>query len=420
MKKLVLKAIDNPLVSGSAIIFLGTFAGNIFNFLFNFFMTRNLSVSDYGVLASLVSIILLFALAFDSLIPTVVHFSGLYFANSERQKVTALFWKLNNLFVFFSGIFLVMFIVFGDKIGHFFKIENNLLIFIVGLVIFFTSVGSLNRGILAGGLSFRYISFLNFFSSVIKFLAGVLFISLGLGVTGGMFAFLFAYLSAYTLTFFPLRFVFQKGEKQTVVDIKKILKYAAPSAAAMLSLTMFITTDIVLAKHFYTSKEAGIYAGMSLLGRIIYFFSAPIAIVLFPLVVQRKAHGKTHSHFFLISIILVLVSSACITIFYYFFPEFSIRVLLKQEDYLVIKPTLWIFGIFMVIYSVLSIATSYYLSIKKTKVFIPIIIGAVSQAILLWLYHDTFLTIIVISIIATVIPLLIILAHYWSIHNEVI
>lgn len=418
MKKLVLKVINNPLVSGSSIVFLGTFIGNIFNFLFNFFMTRNLSVSDYGILASLVSIILLFALAFDSLIPTVVHFSGLYFAHNQRQKVIALFWKLNNLFIFFSGIILVMFVIFGDNLGHFFKINNSFLIFLVGLVIFFTSLGSLNRGILAGGLSFGYISFFNLFSSVVKLSTGVLLVSLGLGVNGGVLAFLFAYSSVYALTFFPLRFVFQKVQRKTAVDIKKILKYAAPSATAMLALTMFITTDIILAKHFYASKEAGIYAGMSLLGRIIYFFSAPIATALFPLVVQRHARSKPHSHFFLISIALVLVPSVCITIFYYFFSEFSIRVLLKQEDYLVIKPILWIFGIFMVVYSVLSIVTSYYLSVKKTKVFIPIICGSVCQAILLWFYHGTFLTIILISILATAIPLFIILAYYWSIHNE--
>lgn len=414
----MLRAIDNPLLSGSAIVFLGTFVGNILNFLFNFFMTRNLSVSDYGILASLVSIILLFALALDSLVPTIVHFSGLYFARRERQKVTALFWKLNNFFFLFSVIILVIFIVASDNLSHFFKINNSFLIFLVGLVIFFTSLGSLNRGILAGGLSFGYISFFNLFSSVVKLSTGVLLVSLGLGVNGGMLAFLFAYSSAYALTFFPLRFVFQKGESKAVIGIKKILKYAAPSATAMFGLTMFITTDIILVKHFYTLQDAGIYAGMSLLGRIIYFFSAPIATVLFPLVVQRQAHGKTHSHFFLTSMVLVLVPSVCITIFYYFFPEFSIRVLLKQEDYLVVKPTLWIFGIFMVIYSVLSITTSYYLSIKKTKVFIPIIIGAICQAILLWFYHDTFLTIIVISIIATVIPLFIIWAYYWSIHNE--
>lgn len=418
MKKLLHKAIDNPLVSGSAIVFFGTFVSNIFNFLFNFYMTRNLSVSDYGILASLVSIILLFALASDSLIPTVVHFSGLYFAHNERQKVAALFWKLNNLFILFGGIILGMFIVAGDKLSHFFKIDNSFLIFLVGLVIFFTSLGSLNRGILAGGLSFGHISFFNFFSSALKLFAGVLLVSLGLGVSGGMLAFLFAYSSAYVITFFPLRFIFQRGKRETIVDIKKILKYAAPSGTAMLGLTMFITTDIILVKHFYASKEVGIYAGMSLLGRIIYFFSAPIATVLFPLVVQRQAHKKAHSHFFLISISLVLIPSICITIFYYIFPEFSIRFLLKQEEYLVIRHTLWIFGIFMVIYSVLSIATSYYLSIKKTKVFIPIMGGAVCQAILLWFYHNTFLTIIIISVITTAIPLFSILVYHWSIRNE--
>lgn len=418
MKKLILSAMENPLISGSAIIFLGTFIGNIFNFLFNFFMTRNLSVSDYGILASLVSIILLFALALDSLIPTVVHFAGLYFAHNEKEKVIALFWKLNKLFIFFSGIILLIFIIFGENISHFFKINNSFLIFLVGLTIIFTSLGSLNRGILTGKLSFGYLSFFNFFSSAIKLLVGILLVSLGLGVTGGMLAFLFAYSSGYILTFFPLRFVFQRTVQKGVVDIKKILGYAAPSATAMLGLTMFITTDIILTKHFYLAHEAGVYAGMSLLGRIIYFFSAPIATVLFPLVVQRQVLGKRHSHFFLISIALVLAPSICITIFYYIFPEFSIRFLLKQEDYLVIKPILWVFGIFMIIYSVLSIATSYYLSIKKTKVFIPVISGAVFQAILLWFYHDTFLTVIFISILATSIPLFFILAYYWKIHNE--
>ena len=136
------------------------------------------------------------------------------------------------------------------------------------------------------------------------------------------------------------------------------------------------------------------------------------------MVVQRYAKGQRHSHFFYISIALVLISSLIITIFYYIFPEFSIRFLLKQDEYLVIKPILWMFGIFMVIYSVLSIVTSYCLSIRKTKAFIPVFAGAVFQAILLYLHHDSFLTVITISIFTTSIPLLILLIYYWRIRNE--
>ncbi len=65
-------------------------------------MSRNLSVSDYGVLSALVSIILLFALVSESLFPTIVHFAGHFFARDEIDKVVALFWKLNKYYAYFK------------------------------------------------------------------------------------------------------------------------------------------------------------------------------------------------------------------------------------------------------------------------------------------------------------------------------
>lgn len=418
MKKAINKALTSPLISGSAVVFLGTFAGNIFNFLFNFFMTRNLSVEDYGTVAALISIILLFALAADSFIPTVIHFSGSYFANKEIGKVAALFWKLNTFFVVCGVIALGFFVVFREQLGHFFKISNTFLLLLIGVIIFFASVTTLNRGVLMGRLSFRYISFLNFFSAVLKFFSGVLFVLGGLGVIGVLLAFILTYVTQYLLAFLPLRFIFQIKTKETVVGIGKIFAYAAPSAMAMLGLTLFITTDMLLVKHFYSSQEAGIYAGMSLLGKIIFFFSAPISTVLFPLVVQRHARNEKHNHLFFIAIGLVAISSLSITIFYYIFPEFSILLLLKQRAYLSIQAILWAFGIFMVLYSLLWLMTNYYLSMKKTQIFIPIIGGAIFQAIALWFYHDTFLTVIFISIISTAFPLCTMIVDYWKLQTK--
>jgi len=417
MRERIYKAIKNPLMSGSIFVFVGFLLGNFFNFLFNVYMSRNLSVTDYGTLASLVSVILLFALAAEALTPTIINFSGSYFAKKEIGKVTALFWKLNTSFVVFSVIILVLFVIFGEQLGDFFKIDNTFLLFVVGVIVFFTSAMTLNRGILMGKLSFGYISFLNIFPSALKLLAGILLVVLGLGVTGSIVAFLIAYTSYYLLSFFPLRFIFQTKTREKVISIGKMFAYTAPSAIAMLGLTLFITTDMLLVKHFYSSEDAGVYAGMSLLGKIIYFFSAPISTVLFPLVVQRHARNEKYNHLFLMGMGLVAISSLVITIFYFIFPEFSILLLLKQKEYLSQTSTIWVFGIFMTIYSLLWLTTNYYLSMKKTKVFIPIVGGAIFQAVALWYYHDTFLTVIIISIIATVIPLCIMLLDYLRVYD---
>lgn len=412
MKKTIKSVLANPLMAGSAIIFLGTFVGNIFNFLFNFFMTRNLSVSDYGTVASLVSIILLFSFAASSFVPTIVHFASFYFANKQIGKAIAFFWKLNIFFVIFGAITLMSFVVAREQLGYFFKISNTLSIFIVGIIVLFIFINTLNSGMLNAQLSFKYISFLNFFSAVVKLLSGILFVLSGLGVVGAMLGFLLGGISHYLFSFIPLRFLFKNKSKEVVVNFKKILEYAAPSSMAMLGSTLFITTDTILVKHFYSSEAAGIYAGMSLLGRIIYFLSAPISLVLFPLVAHRHARNEKHKHLFLMAFILVFLSSASITIFYYFFPEFSIQLLLKQKEYLLIKDTLWIFGVFMMTYSLLWLVVNYFLSIKKTNVFAPILAGALFQIVALWFYHGTFLQVITISTIGTTAPLLGILLYY--------
>ena len=57
MKKKALEIIKHPLVYGSSIVVIGGLVANFFHFLFNLFMSRNLSVADYGTLASIVSLI---------------------------------------------------------------------------------------------------------------------------------------------------------------------------------------------------------------------------------------------------------------------------------------------------------------------------------------------------------------------------
>jgi len=376
-------------------------------------MARNLSVSDYGVLASLVSLILLFSLFAEAFVPSVIRFSGVYFAKNELDKVAALFWKLNKGFFLIAGTILLGFLIFNHTIGEFLKIDNSFLIFATGVSIFLFFLSILNRGMINAKLSFFYISFLNFFNSALKLIVGVVFVLLGMGVNGAILAFFAAYIGNYILAFIPLRFVFKSTRAKNVVGIREIVRYSTPSAVAMLGVTLFITTDIMIVKHFFSPQDAGIYAGMTLLGRIIYFFSAPIAHVLFSLVVQKNERHEKHNDLFYIAVLFVLISSLGIVAFYFLFPEFSIRFLLKQEEYLEIKPILWIFGIFIALYSILSLVTNYYLSIQKTRIFIPIIIAAILQASLLWFYHGSFLTVTIISSISVGIPLIFILTHYF-------
>ena len=137
MKKKVLRYLKHPLISGSVFIFAGTLLANIANFFYNIFMGRNLTVADYGTLASLVSIIGLFAFAIESFTPTIVHFAASYFARKEYDMVQGLYVKFTKFTVLLGILVFSVFFFFSKSISKFFHIQDSSLIVLLGVIILF-------------------------------------------------------------------------------------------------------------------------------------------------------------------------------------------------------------------------------------------------------------------------------------------
>jgi len=420
MKEHIRKTLNHPLISGSAIIFGGTLIANILNFFFNLYMNRNLSIADYGTLASIVSIISLAMVVSGSITPTVVNFAASYFAKNEHDKLRGLFYKLTQYYVVIGVIIFFIFWFFAQPIGRFFNIHDTNLILLTGFSIFFIFVSTINTAFLQAQLAFTFISFTTLFSTVIKFVLGIIFISLGFAVVGGVFAYLISFAVMYFLNFIPMKYLFTTKITSSRFHIKEIIAYGMPAALASFGLTSFATTDLILIKHFFNPTTAGIYAGITLVGKVIFFFSAPIATVMFPLIVQKHTKNENYDSIFFLSLFLVFLPSAIFTIFYFLFPEFAIYFFVRKKEYLAGAGLLGLYSIFTTIYSLLTVMTNYYLSIKKTNVYIPVILGAILQALLIWLYHKTFLQVIMISLILTSLLFFIFLLYYWVTHTDIV
>ena len=404
--------IKHELIAGAGFLFVASLFGSVFNFFFNLFMSRNLSVSDYGVLASLISIITLSMLVAGAVVPTIIRFAGSYFAKGELHMVRGLFFNVGRL-SFSLGIFVFfIFLIFWQKIGGFFNINDKYLIILVGFVVFLIFIGVINGTLLQAKLAFRFIAFTNLLSTFLKLFLGIALVFLGFSVVGALWAILLSLLIPYLLSFIPLKFILKKSVGAPKIQIRTLLVYGAPAAIASFSLMSLITTDIILVKHFFDPDRAGIYAGLSLIGRVIFFFSAPVGTVMFPLVVQKHTRNENYQNILRLSVLLILLPSIALTIFYFIFPEFTIRFFLKNEEYVSAAPYLGFFGIFIGLFSLLSVFTNFYLSIKRTNIFIPLVAGAIIQAALIWIWHESFWQIIIISTITTFLLLISLIIYY--------
>lgn len=418
MREKINSAVKHPLISGSAIIFFGSLVGSFINFIFNLLMTRYLSVSDYGILLSIVSLFTLATIPAGAVNPMVINFAGFYIAKNEMGKLRDLFFKILKFMSFIGFVIFAFFLIFSNSIGSFFRINSQLLIIFTGFMVFVTFVGIVNNALLQAKLLFKFMTFINFFSALAKLLFGIGLVFLGYAVGGAVFAIFMSLLIPYAISFIPLRSIFSNKVSESKIDIKHLFLYGAPAAITVFGLTSFATTDIILVKHFFDPVQAGLYAGLSTVGKVIFFFSAPIGLVMFPLIVQKHAKEEDYNHIFKFALFLVFIASIAITAFYFLFPDFTIKFFIKKSEYLSVAPILGIYGLYISIYSMLSVITNFFLSIKKTKVFVPVIFGALAQALIIWFYHQTFLQIIIISLTITSLLFFSFLLYYLKLHEE--
>lgn len=389
---------SHPLILGSSVIFFGSIIGNFFNFLLNLFISRNLSIADYGVVVSLLSLMMLFALPVGAIVPTIIYFSASFFAKGDLDAVRVLYKRITGVSFLIGVIIFTFFFLFRNLIGQFFHIQEVSLIPLVGMIVLVVFISIANQPLLQAKLSFRFLSYANVLTAFIKLFLGIFFVFLGYSIGGVLYAFLISSLVFYLLSFMQLKFLFSKGSSiYPLISLKAIFFYGSPAALTTLGLTSFITFDIVLVKHFFNPTDAGIYAVISLIGRVIYYLISPIASVMFPLIAQKHAKREKYHNDLKLALLLVLIPSFSIVVFYAFFPEFVVTFFSKKALPVSTAQLIIPFSIYITFYSLLTVFCNFYLSINKVKIFIPILIGSFLQIIFITLFHETFLQIIAIS-----------------------
>lgn len=412
--KLIGKIFSHELVSGSFYIFVGAMVSNVLAFVLNLFLARNLSYSDYAIFASLLSLLTLAAIPSGSISTIIMKFATSFYASGQNDKVK-LFYINSFKFVFgFAFLVFVLFVFLSGPISGFLRLDSIWYVILVGFCVFAFYLNTLNVAFLQSLLKFRFISFLTSISGFVKILVGVVLVFLGFRAFGGLWAIFFMTFVSFLIGFFPLKkFLSLKVKKEKILfKGDGIFSFAFPAFVAVLSLTAFTSMDVILVKHFFSPHLAGFYAGLSLIGKVIFYFTAPIPAVMFPLLVKRHATGKSFVNLFYFALILVILPSVAITFFYFLFPGFVIKIFLGGRDYLYIAEYLGIFGIYLTVFSMVNVCVNFFLSINKTKISVLVVIAAIFQIILIFIYHSSFYQVIGVSLIVLTTLLIILLAIF--------
>lgn len=187
MRKNINKFIKHPLISGSTIIFVGSFFTNFMNWFFNLFIGGRhlLSVADYGMYSSLISFLGLFGIFSSSLLTIFAKFTAAYSVKGKNsQNINLLFHNGFKIVFLIALAVLIVLILLTFPIAGFLKLGDFKLLFLIFFAIFLSILSSLPLGILQGELRFFLISFINVLSPFLKISIGFLFLFLGFKISG--------------------------------------------------------------------------------------------------------------------------------------------------------------------------------------------------------------------------------------------
>lgn len=385
MLKFLKRSEDSVLMKGSFIVFIGSIIAGLGNYLFNILMGRMLGPQDFGILVALISLIYIVSVPSNAINLVSSRYVAQYEAKGQSGMIASFITKANQKSFLLGLATLVIFILISPLITKYLNLPSVWPVITLGPLLLITFIIPVNIGGLRGLQKFSKMSFNTVLSVVLKILIAVGLVYLAFGVNGALLAIALSALIANFYVYFSLGI----SKERPPLDIKlsQIFSYAKPVFLVSLCIAALYNMDVILAKHFLDPTEAGYYAVLSLLGKIIFFATGSIIVVMFPLAVNKHSQGKSHSQVLKNSIILILVISLIICGIYVLFPEHIVN-LLFGTSYASVSVYLGWFGLVILLFSLINALAIYHLSIHRTD-FLPIlIIGTILEIVLLYLFHQ--------------------------------
>jgi O-antigen/teichoic acid export membrane protein len=397
----------HPLFSGSFFMIFGGNLANFIAYLYHLILGRIMGPSLYGELVATISLI--------GLIMSIVSFFGIvivkFVSSAKDEDVPGIldWFKRKTIFVAL-GISILIWIA-SPFIGNYVHLSRNISI-LFAPIFFFTIITFVYKSFLTGVVRFKQVAIVSNVELLGRLFFGLVLVLLGMKVFGAILGMLIAAVCGLLLTRFYLKDVGFSKIKVKGFDWKKVFSYALPVFIVSISFTSLLTIDVVLVKHFFTSHDAGIYGSVSNLGKIIFYGTAPIASVMFPLIAKKKSQKRNYMSIFLLSVLLVFGIGVGILFIYYLFPSIAIKVLygdkfLEGTKYLILM------GIYFILYSVANLFSSFLMSIDRTKPLLVLPFFSLLQIIGIYLFHANFKFIIGVSVLSVSL-LLIYLGIYFA------
>jgi len=366
------------------IVLAGTTLANIGAYAYHLVVGRLLGPQQYGELASLFSFSYLLNVPSLVLQTVLTKYIAGFRAKQEVGKAKSLSLFVMRRIVVISLVGAVLIWPLTGTISGFLHIDHHISVLYMYLTSALWFVTVIQASLLQGFQMFVPAMILTNVISILRLGGGVL--GATMGVVETVAAGLITGVLGLLTYFIPLRFLYRAKEEHPNISAKELISYSLPSLVSMLGMTSLYSTDILLAKHFLPPVEAGYYAALSVMGKIIFFAGSSISYVLFPVVAERAKEQSDSRRLVYSALIAIGIISLGITAGYALFPKLAL-LLLFGPSYFPAAPYLGWFGVFLSLYSLSYLLTMTLLGRGNVLVWLFVAAASLIQIAAITLSH---------------------------------
>jgi O-antigen/teichoic acid export membrane protein len=245
---------------------------------------------------------------------------------------------------------------------------------ILGSVFVLFSLTHLQRGVLQGAQAFGRYGLSAAFEGVVKVaVAAFLLLSMARTETAAVLAIPIAAACAVALNARLLSFL--PRTEGPVRPVAHPYRYSLVTLATLVLLAMLQSADVIAGRHYLAAPTAGLYAAVSLSGRVVFFATSSLTYFLFPIFSERQDRGWDGRRSLAAGLGVVALVASVVVGVYLVAPRLFIHTLFGAR-FASAGPYLGWMGVAFALYGAAYLAAIYLLSQKRSTA-VPILGAAV-------------------------------------------
>jgi O-antigen/teichoic acid export membrane protein len=373
----------NRLVRQNLVLFVGGLVAGIGGFVYHAIAGRILGPATYGQVAFLIAVYAVGTAPALILVVVLARYTATLAARGD-SGVRSLLGRTARLVAIPCLVAVLLTALFARPVAAFEHLGSTIPIVILGFSIALIWQVAIPRGILQGLQRFPALSLNLSVELVVRTLVVFTLLKAGYAVSGAMAAVFVGLAVCFVLGLYTLRDSFK--HVGTRVQLRVMAGFSLTAAAGIIGIQILYNQDVILAEHYLSSHDGGIYGGLNKIGTILFFLTLSVSQVLFPRVVEAVAKEQHPGRILLSSAgILTALGMGALLVFA-IVPGLVVGVLFGS-GFSDATPYVFPVGVIGLALALDNLLVQFFMAVHD-RVFVPILaLACLAEGGLIFLFH---------------------------------